>query len=382
MAIAERQPPSLEPERLAAISASSTLGSIQLALANLSPAYFAMVMATGVLAIACRLEKIPVLPEILLAINLVAYVTLWTLTLLRARHHSRRFFGDFASHRRGPGFFTAVAATSVLGVQLVLQLGLDGFAYWMWWFALTLWIMLTYGIFTALTVRENKPALEDGINGAWLTAVVATQSLVVLGCIVMPRIGANSEGAMFALVVLWLAGGMLYIWMISLIFYRYTFFRFHPQDLTPPYWINMGAMAISALAGALLMSIAGASPLLSSLLPFLRGFTLLFWATATWWIPMLVILGVWRYVHHKVPLTYDPLYWGAVFPLGMYATATFRLAEVFSLPFLFALTRLFLGLALTVWLLTFLGLILTLTLGLRRVLKNTRPRPRMQPLIP
>ena len=45
--------------------------------------------------------------------------------------------------------------------------------------------------------------------------------------------------------VLW--GGMLYIWMMSLIFYRYTFFPFSPGDLSPPYWINMGAMAISTL---------------------------------------------------------------------------------------------------------------------------------------
>jgi hypothetical protein len=45
--------------------------------------------------------------------------------------------------------------------------------------------------------------------------------------------------------------------MISLIFYRYTFFRFAPGDLSPPYWINMGAMAISTLAGALLIENAG-----------------------------------------------------------------------------------------------------------------------------
>src|SRR3546814_15081764 len=53
----------------------------------------------------------------------------------------------------------------------------------------------------------------------------------------------------FALsMLLW--GGMLYIWMMSLIFYRYTFFEFSPADLSPTYWINMGAMAVSALAGS------------------------------------------------------------------------------------------------------------------------------------
>jgi hypothetical protein len=57
----------------------------------------------------------------------------------------------------------------------------------------------------------------------------------------------------FLALSMWLWGGMLYIWMMSLIFYRYTFFTLEPGDLSPPYWINMGAMAISTLSGSLLI---------------------------------------------------------------------------------------------------------------------------------
>lgn len=351
--------------------------AFQNVVADLSPAYFALVMATGILAIACHLLRIPLLPKALLGFNIVAYLTLWLLTLLRALYHPRRFSDDFRSHQRGAGFFTTVAATSVLGTQLVVQANLVAAAHALWWFALTLWLVLIYSIFTAFTVCREKPAFEDGINGGWLTAVVATQSLVVLGCNVLPKMGGDGEAAMLALLLLWLAGGMLYIWMISLIFYRYTFFRFHPRDLTPPYWINMGAMAISTLAGALLVRVAETSPLLKSLQPFLKGFTLFFWATATWWIPMLVILGVWRYVYNKVPLTYDPLYWGAVFPLAMYTTATLQLGKVFTLPFLFIIPRLFVGLALTAWLFTFLGLVLTVAFGVRRMARHRASQPSM-----
>src|SRR3546814_8478322 len=95
---------------------------------------------------------------------------------------------------------------------------------------------------------------------------------------------------------MWLWGGMLYIWMMSLIFYRYTFFEFSPADLSPPYWINMGAMAISALAGSLLIINAPDAPFLGSMLPFIKGFTVFFWATGTWWIPMLLVLAIWRHV--------------------------------------------------------------------------------------
>jgi tellurite resistance protein TehA-like permease len=98
-----------------------------------------------------------------------------------------------------------------------------------------------------------------------------------------------------------------------------------------------------------------------SMLPFLKGFTLLFWATATWWIPMLLVLGVWRYVMRKIPLTYDPLYWGVVFPLAMYTTATYRLAEALPAPYLMFIPRIMVGAALTAWLMTFLGLIGELT---------------------
>ena len=76
------------------------------------------------------------------------------------------------------------------------------------------------------------------------------------------RSARGREPILFFGLAFWLGGGMLYIWIISLIFYRYTFFPFSPSDLTPPYWINMGAMAISTLAGTLLVANAAASPLL------------------------------------------------------------------------------------------------------------------------
>ena len=335
-------------------------------LAKMPPAYFALVMATGIFAIACSLVNVPTLPRLLARINVAAYAILWTLTLLRIVRHPKPFVADFSSHPRGPGFFTTVAATSVLGTHLVILDHANAAGRILWGVAFVLWLLLTYTIFTALTIKEEKPSLAEGLNGGWLTAVVATQSLVVLGCVAKIDFSGNQGLVSLALASLWLAGGMLYIWMISMIFYRYTFLKFLPSDLSPPYWINMGAMAISTLAGALLVKAAPGSPLLASLLPFLKGFTLFYWATATWWIPMLILLGAWRHVVRRVPLTYDPQYWGLVFPLGMYATATYRLAEVLDMPILVHVTTAFVAMAAVAWSLTTFGLLGTIVRGIAK----------------
>ena len=327
-------------------------------LAGLTPAYFGLVMATGIVSIAAHLQGWPQLARTLFYLNNLMYVALWLLTLGRLLWFPRRFFSDLIDHLRGPGFFTQVAGTGVLGVQYLLLV--DGYrvGLLLWVVALVLWLGLTYSIFAAFTVKRDKPSLDQGINGAWLLAVVATQAVAVLSAVLAAQTPQPYRLEMnFLALSMWLWGGMLYIWMMSLIFYRYTFFRLEPGDLSPPYWINMGAMAISTLAGSLLIINAPDAPFLLSLLPFLKGFTVFYWATGTWWIPMLLLLGIWRHVYRRFPLRYDPLYWGAVFPLGMYASCTDRMLQAMDFSWLEFLPKLFFGASLLAWTLTFVGLL-------------------------
>jgi tellurite resistance protein TehA-like permease len=347
---------------MSTVSEESKTGARWLAdLAGMSPAYFGMVMATGIVSLAAHLLGRAGVAQVLFKLNVVAYAVLWLLTVLRMLRHSRRFFGDVVDHLRGPGFFTTVAGTSVLGSQFVVLAGDYRAGTALWAVAIVLWVGLTYTIFAGLTIKEKKPTLDQGISGGWLLAVVATQSIAVLSALLAVHIDQPGKlGMNFLALSMWLWGGMLYIWMMSLIFYRYTFFPFSPGDLAPPYWINMGAMAISTLAGSLLIVNAPHAPFLTSLLPFIKGFTVFYWATGTWWIPMLVVLALWRYAYRRFPMRYDPLYWGAVFPLGMYAAGTHEMIAAMGFDFLAFLPPAFLWIALAAWTAAFAGLALEL----------------------
>jgi len=339
-------------------------------LAIMHPAYFALAMATGIVAIACHLLGIVDFAVALSWLNLVAYPTLWVLFIVRLVMFRKHVLADLRDHSRAPGYFTIVAATGVLGTQVVLLHDNVFAGQVLWWLCVVLWALCTYTVFAMLTVGDEKPSLAEGINGGWLVAVVATQAVCVLGCGLDGAVLGDRDMALFVLMSFWLGGGMLYFWIIGLIFYRYMFFRFSPHDLMPPYWINMGAVAISTLAGALLASAAESSALLAPLRPFILGMTIMFWATATWWIPMLLVLGIWRHRIRGARLAYNPLYWGLVFPVGMYSVCTFRLADALDAPFLLSIARVFVVAGTIVWFLAFLGLarrmLYAVLLGLRR----------------
>ena len=326
-------------------------------IATLNPGCFALVMATGIISNGLLFEGHRQWSDALFAINSVAYPWLMLLTVVRLMRFRQAAWSDLINPSVVFSFFTIVAGTDVFGVGLYLR-GQATAALGLWLFALLVWIVLIYFSFAVLTFL-NSARGADVIHGAWLNAIVGTQSLVVLGALVAPDLG-DLDGTVFVLIhMLWGVGLGLYGIFIALFAYRLFFFDVEPDDITPLLWVVMGAAAISTNAGSVLITTDSAMPFLNAMRPFIDGVTLTMWAWATWWIPLLLLLGVWKHGVRRVPLTYTPMLWSLVFPLGMYALASLRLSLAADFPPLGAISRVMVWVALAAWTATSAGLICT-----------------------
>ncbi len=322
---------------------------------NLFPAYFALVMATGIVSIASNLLGFHLLAKALFYFNVSAYGVLLLMFFSRLIFYFKSFVKDFSSHAKSPGFLTIVAGTCVLGNQFIALGYGHSVALILYYFGIVLWLVLLYMLMIVLTTRNDKPTLDQGINGIWLLIVVSTQSIAVLGTELLDYTIFGPKATLFISLMMFLLGCILYIIIITLIFYRLTFFKMKAEEFAPPYWINMGAVAISSLAGALLVQKSGLWEFSSSMEFFVMGMTLMLWAFGTWWIPIIIVLGFWRHVLKQIPLTYHPQYWGMVFPLGMYTVSTYRISQIEHLDIVGPIASGFIYFAIIAWSVTFLG---------------------------
>jgi tellurite resistance protein TehA-like permease len=179
---------------------------------------------------------------------------------------------------------------------------------------------------------------------------------VLLGAQLAPHFGGELAPLAFVTIyALWGIGIVFYGIFITLFSYRLFFLRIEPADVTPLFWVVMGAAAIATNAGSTLILTDPGMPFLLALRPFLDGTTLILWAWSTWWIPMLVIFGIWKHLVRKEPIAYHAMFWSLVFPLGMYTLATYRLSLAAEFPPLQWVPRIMIWVAFGAWALTMTG---------------------------
>lgn len=334
------------------------------AIRTLYPGYFALIMATGIISNGFYLLDIKPISNALLVFDSAAFVILVPMTIARAIMFPRSLWADMINPRLVFSFFTIVAGANVFGVQLLLR-GHISVAVALWIFSLTIWIPLSYFSFSVLTFRDTEENVGV-VGGGWLIAIVGAESIAALGGKLSAEVSTASEHIFVIAHAFWGIGILLYLIFITLFAYRIFFFHVSAEEMNPLFWVVMGAAAITVNAGSAMMMAEDQIGYLSNMKPFVDGVSLVLWAWATWWIPLLVIFGVWRHVVMKARLEYSPMYWSLVFPLGMYTVATWQLAAADQFEFMRQIPRVTIWIALAAWLIATAGLTRTLFRGSRR----------------
>lgn len=298
--------------------------------ARLTPGYFAGVMGTGIVSIGAQLKGFTLLATALFWLAVVFYVVLVVLTVWRFVSYRSHMSDDFHDPARAFGFFTFIAATNVLGAALV-GVGQTVVAGALLMVSVLVWLVLGYVIpWTSVLGSERRPML-DTANGTWFIWVVASQSIAVVAAGLEPLYDSLRHELAILAVFAWSVGVVLYAACAVFVALRVMLYPLRPEHLDPPYWVAMGAVAITVVAGARIVEMKDA-PMIDVTRDLVAGMSVVFWAFATWLIPVLLAAGVWRHFLRRIPLTYQPTLWSMVFPLGMYAVAGIYLGRADRLP--------------------------------------------------
>ncbi len=328
---------------------------------NLNPGCFAAVMATGIVSIDVMEHGMARLAVALLVLNVILWLWLLVLSVWRLAAWPHSVIEDFSTPSRGASFLTMSAGTLVLANQFIEVVHWPRTALALTIVGTIFWAALIYLFLAGVITARVKPHFSRSINGGWLIAVVATQAVSV---VVTQQ--ATDPAWLFVSLSLYMLGAALYLMIITLVVYRMVFLRLRARDFTPPYWINMGALAITTLAGSELVLHAPDTGPVARLVPFVEGFTVFFWATATWWIPLLIILGIWRHLWQHVRWHYDTDDWDIVFPLGMYTVGTLSLSQAIGADFLRPIANVGVWINIAVW-------IIVAAAALRALMPSRRP---------
>jgi tellurite resistance protein TehA-like permease len=340
-------------------------GRIAAAVRDLHPGYFAFVMATGIISIGTYLLGPSWLSTALLAVACAGLVVLAVALAARLFLYRSNLAADIRAPDRVFGFFTITAGLDVLGARFAAA-GHPLTTAILAAVAAAFWLVLTYGVPASLILTRTSDSVLGGVNGSWLLWIVATQSLSIAAATLVPAWPSQAGFLAPVAAALWCVGLLLYLTVVALILLRWLSVPIAPATLGPPYWILMGATAISVLAGARDLILPKTIPVVAATSGFTEGFSFALWAFGTWWIPLLIILGLWRHVRRQWPLTYEPTLWSIVFPLGMYSVASLTFGKAARLPFMHPIAHVMIWVAIVAW-------VLVAAAFLHRLVSTLRP---------
>ncbi|HEY6044824.1 MAG TPA: tellurite resistance/C4-dicarboxylate transporter family protein [Nitrosospira sp.] len=340
------------------------------------PAYFAMVMATGIVSVAFEAMVFPGIAETLFMLNVIFYSILCLMLTMRMLNFWQDLLADLGVLRQTWLFLTFVVGTNTIGMQLVIFLQASSLAGMLWLVGLIGWLIFAGFIILNLANAATKP-VGDSINGATLLTVVSTVSVSLLGIRLLDSTAIDARYGYFAIWAFWATGFILYLFITRWIIYRLFFCHFQRSDWDAPYWICMGAPAIITLTGSEFVMNMPAVSLSESMRAITMWMTFFAWIVGTCWIPYLLVMDILKLTHipgskGPAPLwirifpwsrlafgrqyhLFNPPSWSRVFPMGMYAACMLSLEKATGYEFLEIISGYWAWFALLIWSLTLIG---------------------------
>lgn len=313
---------------------------------ELRPDAFAVVMATGIVSIAAGDQAEPWIRLPLAALATVLFVVLVAGLVMLSLADAASTIALVRDPDNVLRLFTFVAACAVLDARFDAE---PAAAWLLAGLAAAGWLILTPLTVHALRSRRLRE-LREQAHGAWLLVSVATAGLAITAADLAAHTRWQAMIVMSA--VAWVLAIVLYLAVTCLIVWRAVATPFVPDEVTPDSWILMGALAISTLAGARLFAAFGAFGA-TGIEPWCADVVgpviVVLWILASLWIPVLLYAQIWRIHLRPGSMRYAAAWWSAVFPLGMYSTATQATAVQMHLRALVTVALVFFWIAFCVW---------------------------------
>ena len=318
------------------------------AVRQFTPNWFAVVMGTGVLALALAqwpgdVPGLRVLAEgvwwfdvLLFVLFTGLYTARWVLFFDEARRifaHSTvsMFFGTIPM-----GLATLINGLLVFGLPRWGE-GVVPLAETLWWIDVAM--SLACGVLIPFLMFTRQEHRIDQMTAVWLLPVVAAEVAAASGGLLAPHL-ADAHSQLVMLVtsyILWAFSLPVAFSILTILLLRMALHKLPHENMAASSWLALGPIGTGAL-GMLLLG--GDAPLIFAAnglpglgevaagLGLVAGITL--WGFGFWWMLMALLITA-RYLRTGIPFNLG--WWGFTFPLGVYALATLKLASLLSLGF-------------------------------------------------
>ncbi|QIB07294.1 TDT family transporter [Pseudomonas fluorescens] len=335
------------------------------AIRQFTPNWFAVVMGTGVLALALaqwpgNVSGLRLLGEGLWLFNILLFVVFTGLYAARwvlFFDEARRVFG----HSTVSMFFGTIPMGLATIINGFLVFGLprwgDGvlpLAEALWW--LDVAMSVACGVLIPFLMFTRQEHRIDQMTAVWLLPVVAAEVAAASGGLLAPHL-ADTHGQLVMLVtsyVLWAFSLPVAFSILTILLLRMALHKLPHENMAASSWLALGPIGTGALGMLLLGSDAplifaangfpGVGEIAAGL-GLVAGITL--WGLGLWWMLMALLITA-RYLRTGIPFNLG--WWGFTFPLGVYALTTLKLADLLGLAFFRVLGCVLVAMLVVMWL--------------------------------